>query len=189
MRKLLIVTAALVAACNPSAPAEAPTAAEAPAAAHHEGHAGHEGQHAEATRPADGVTSPGGTLYGTEIDVVATLPAAELLASPAEHVDRAVAVQGKVTEVCQKAGCWMVVSAGDQHMRVTMKDHAFAVPKDGAGADCTVYGHVRATPVDPDTVAHYASETREGGVVPEQGQAGVVYSLEASGVTMLPITN
>jgi hypothetical protein len=71
-------------------------------------------------------------------------------------------------------------------MRVLMKDHAFSVDKQGAGRTCRVEGVVTAKELDPETVAHFASESRNTGVMPEKGKtAGTkVYELVASGVAM-----
>src|SRR5690606_2463714 len=41
---------------------------------------------------------------------------------------------GRITEVCQKEGCWMMLEDNGEAARVMMKDHAFAVPKDARGS-------------------------------------------------------
>src|SRR5690606_37333836 len=40
---------------------------------------------------------------------------------------------GRITEVCQKEGCWMMLEDDGQAARVLMRDHAFSVPKDASG--------------------------------------------------------
>ncbi|TVQ90110.1 MAG: DUF4920 domain-containing protein [Deltaproteobacteria bacterium] len=108
----------------------------------------------------------------------------DLLAQANEHLGSQVTVEGRISEVCQKAGCWLVVSEGDQHMRVRMKDHAFSVDKDGAGRVGLIQGELISREVDASEVAHYAEETREGGVVPEHTAQGPSYEIIASSVRL-----
>lgn len=124
--------------------------------------------------------------YGAPFQSSEPIAAATLLADPAPHVGKTVLVEGRVADVCSKMGCWMVVAAGDQTMRVLMKDHAFSVDKQGAGKTCRIEGVVTAKAVDPETVAHFASESRKTEVMPEKGKTAgaTVYELVASGVAM-----
>ena len=137
----------------------------------------------EAPEAAD----PSWDAFGTveqEGDVVAV---AALLDDPASFVGKSLAVDGRVADVCQKAGCWMVVTDGARNMRVRMKDHAFSVAKDGAGRDCRVHGEVVALEVDPETVAHFESESAKPEVMPEAAlpeDAKVTYELVASAVKL-----
>ena len=42
-------------------------------------------------------------------------------------------LSGKIGQVCQAKGCWMMLIDGDQAVRVKFGDHAFFLPKDIAG--------------------------------------------------------
>ena len=125
-------------------------------------------------------------MYGDAFTLESSSPGVAVLSSPEKFVNKTVRITGTVSDVCQKMGCWMVVSEGEHHMRVIMKDHAFAVNKSGSGFDCDIEGVVTAKAVDPDETAHYASESRPGAVVPEQDLKAqdTVYHLVASGVRM-----
>jgi len=121
--------------------------------------------------------------YGEVVGDGPGIAARDLLADPASFVGRSVVVEGRVADVCAKAGCWMVIAEGDKTMRVRMKDHAFSVAKDGAGSECRVSGEVVEVKVDPDTVAHYEGESRKPEVMPEKAAtSGVTYEIVASGV-------
>ena len=72
--------------------------------------------------------------YGAPFGASAKVSAAELLADPGRFEGQTVQITGRVADVCSKAGCWMVISEGDKSMRVLMKDHSFAVDKQGAGS-------------------------------------------------------
>lgn len=139
-----------------------------------------------ADTPAAPAAAGDWTDYGTPFTAeTAVTPAADLLARPADFVGKSVRVEGRVADVCQKMGCWMVIAEGDQSMRVLMKDHAFSVDKQGAGSTCLVDGVVEAKPIDPKTVEHFESESAEGAVIPEkQAKTDVVYQLVAAGVRL-----
>ena len=140
----------------------------------------------DAETPAPAPAAAGWTDYGTPFSTDTTVtPAADLLARPADFVGKSVRVEGRVADVCQKMGCWMVIAEGDQSMRVLMKDHAFSVDKQGAGSTCLVDGVVEAKPIDPKTVEHFESESADGAVIPEkQAKSDVVYQLVAAGVRL-----
>ena len=124
--------------------------------------------------------------YGVEFTLAKAEPVTGLLADPKPHVGKTVRVSGEVTTVCQKAGCWLVMR-GDEGdtLRVTMKEHGFAVAKDIAGRTAHVEGEVIEHAVDPETVAHFKSETDADGDVPEEGKTHV-YEIVASAVQVLP---
>ena len=61
------------------------------------------------------------------------LSLAELVAKPDAYVGKTVQVKGKITEVCQAMGCWVVVTDGQKTMRVQMEEGKVSFPKDAAG--------------------------------------------------------
>ena len=173
MRHFLIVSLLALTACSP-ATKEEPTATVAPAA------------EAAAQAPGADAKEAGGdwSSFGGEFTVEEILPAATLLNDPAPYTDKVVRVEGRVADVCQKAGCWMVIAEGDKTMRVRMKDHGFAVAKDGAGSQCQIEGVITAKPMDPEEAAHFASESANKEVMPENNiEAGAMtYEIVASAV-------
>lgn len=126
------------------------------------------------------------STYGADVTMSEVTPVATVLDTPDQFVGKTVLVEGQVADVCQKAGCWMVVSDGKRTMRMTMKDHAFSVAKDGTGATCRVEGQVVAKAVDPKTVAHFKGESARPDVAPEAERTGaaMTYELVASGVQL-----
>ncbi len=141
--------------------------------------------HVEPAAAAVAPDASGWSHFGSEFTTQETLAASSFLADPAPFVGKTVRVEGRVAEVCQKAGCWMVLADGDKSLRVRMKDHAFSVDKAGEGCTASIEGQVVATPVDPKTVEHYASESKEGATMPENSATnGMVYEIEATGVAM-----
>ncbi len=126
--------------------------------------------------------------FGAEFTVAdeQVITAQALLADP-EAFTGTVRVEGRVADVCQQAGCWMVIAHEEQVMRVLMKDHGFSVAKDGKGQTCQVEGVVQVTEIDAKTVEHLEGESENPEVMPEKGmEAGQkLYQFEASGVRYL----
>lgn len=112
---------------------------------------GHETQPPAAT-PVQRI--PAGTVYG------AALPAQPSVAADIGTIARAAmptmagAYSGRITEVCQKQGCWMVLSGDNgEFARVFMHGHAFSVPKNAQGA-AVVYGTLREKKLEAAEIEH-----------------------------------
>lgn len=170
-----MLIAALLFACatsaEPTTHGEAAVAGNAPTpateGAHHAEEAGHHEEEAATAAPPD---ADGWSSYGAAPTLASAQPAADLLADPAKYADQTVRVQGKVSSVCQMAGCWLVLADDQGHqLRVTMKEHSFGVPKDSSGRLADIEGLVVQKKVDPKLVEHYKSEG-DGGAVPEEGK-------------------
>ncbi len=125
--------------------------------------------------------------YGQPATIeTAPLQAATFLADPSAHVDQKILVEGRVADVCQKAGCWMVLAEGDKSIRVLTRDHGFAVAKDSTGQTARIEGMVRAKEIKPEEVAHYEGESGNKAVIPEKKVQGTqTFELIASGVQLL----
>jgi hypothetical protein len=84
-------------------------------------------------------------------------------------------------------GCWMELaeSGADDApaCRVIMKDHAFFVPTDSAGANARVEGTLAVRRIDPEQVAHME---REGAAFRNKAADGSAQELRfvASGVEL-----
>ncbi len=169
MRHIVILSLpALVACAKTTAPAEAPAEAPTEAAV-------------EEAAPEE--AAPAVQHFGEAFTLEEVTPAATLLAAPADFVEKTIRVEGRVTDVCQKAGCWMVITDETNHMRIRTKDHGFFVAKDGAGSTAQIEGLVVALEVDPDTVAHFESESSEGATIPEHSaKDNTTYEMVASSV-------
>ncbi len=122
--------------------------------------------------------------FGTPFTLTDVVSADTLLDDPSAYADKEILVEGRVADVCQKAGCWMVVEDEGRTMRVLMKDHGFAVDKEGADSTCRVQGTVVATEIDADTVAHLAGESEKPEAMPENSGEKVQYQIQASGVAL-----
>ena len=125
--------------------------------------------------------------FGGEFTIEAAIPAGDVFADPSKYVDQKIRIIGKVSDVCQKMGCWMVITDNDQHMRVTTKAHEFFVAKDGSGSICDIEGTLVKKEFSEKIAEHYKSEQSEGAPIPKaevEGTAG--YEIVAEAITFLP---
>lgn len=159
--------------------AEAAPAADAAGPDH--GAEGHE--HGVAADAAPAATADGWAHYGAPFTVTEQpVAAAQLFAASESYMGKPLLVEGDVVDVCQKAGCWMVLSDGDKSIRVTMKEHGFSVDKQGTGARARIEGTLIAEEMPADTVAHIEGESARPEAMPEK--QGVKLQLVATGVSL-----
>lgn len=72
-----------------------------------------------------------------------------------------VVLAGRIVEVCQKQGCWMMLEDDGVAARVMMRDHAFSVPK-GAQGEALVYGRLVRKTLSEEQIKHMAEESKSG---------------------------
>jgi hypothetical protein len=68
-------------------------------------------------------------------------PIKKLLSTPDAYVGKKVQVEGKITEVCQAMGCWMMLTDGAGSMvRIKVTDGEIMFPKDSSGRKAIAEG-------------------------------------------------
>ena len=134
---------------------------------------------------ADGASAlPGGTDYGAGLSLEQITELSSVLERPEDFEGRRVLVRGRVSDVCQKKGCWTVLSQGDDTIRVRFKDYGFFLPKDCSGSQAYAEGQVVVETLSEKTARHYAEESKHGdpdAIHGPQRQVGFV----ASGVRLV----
>jgi hypothetical protein len=73
--------------------------------------------------------------YGKPLSSAQPVKMSELIASPDRYVGKVVKVEGLITDVCAKRGCWMVL-AGDkefQTIRIKVDDGVIVFPMEAKG--------------------------------------------------------
>ena len=112
--------------------------------------------------------------FGAPMPAGEAVPLRALLEAPPEGPVKA---EGRITEVCQKQGCWLVLADGVEFARVRMADHAFGVPGDASGR-AQVFGTLSEVEVPPAEAEHL----REDGASPPPPRE---YRIEATSVLLL----
>jgi hypothetical protein len=117
-------------------------------------------------------------LFGAELDPDAKALSLEtLLADPQAYVGTAVRLDARISEVCQKKGCFMIAAAGDKAIRISFEDYAFFVPTDTGGKTVTLTGRLIERTLTEDQAAHLREDAGSDVV-----QAGRAYELVAGAV-------
>ena len=75
------------------------------------------------SQPAE--TSSLESKYGAPLTITDVTPIASAALAPASFDGKAILVEAKIASVCKKKGCWMMLAAGDQQVRVRFKDYGF----------------------------------------------------------------
>ncbi len=105
-------------------------------------------------------TTEAGAVYGARLPE--SMPVAVDLDSAAAHLDdhagKPAAFSGRITEVCQKMGCWVVLTSEQGKLaRVNMLKHAFGVPKNASGP-AIVYGTISKKTPSAEEIEHLKKE-------------------------------
>lgn len=73
-----------------------------------------------------------------------------------------VAIKGKVTDVCDKKGCWLTVETeNNEKFFVKMKDYAFFVPTALKGKNVILEGNAETKVISVDEQKHYAEDAKK----------------------------
>ena len=118
--------------------------------------------------------------FGALLDESVPMVALEELASDGgDYVGQPVRVIARVSEVCQKKGCFFIAQEGNSVMRISFKDYGFFVPTDISGKRVILTGEVVAREVTVDDAAHYAEDL---GAADSPVEPGQVYEIVATSV-------
>ena len=108
---------------------------------------------------------------------------ASVLDSPENFQGQTIRTEGRISDVCQAMGCWLVLADGERTIRITAKDHGFGVDKDTTGMWGDLEGVVTRRELDPERVEHLRSESENQEAMPENNaEGGVIYEIEASAI-------
>ena len=135
---LLLLLALVLAACS-SEPAEAPEAIDA-----------------DPPTPYD--------VYGETFSDEGAVPVQAVVAEREAYLGKSVKIEGTVSEVCQMAGCWLTLQAGNgDNIRILVArteagNYAFTVPKDISGRRVVVQGMLAEETLLEGTQRHLAQD-------------------------------
>jgi hypothetical protein len=99
------------------------------------------------------------TRYGAGVTLNETTPVEAVLDRPEEFVGRTVRVEGTVADVCEMAGCWLEIRAGegDRVLKVKVKDGEMVFPTSARGRRANAQGVVERLEMDR---AQYVRQAR-----------------------------
>jgi len=111
---------------------------------------------------------------GAAITVAEPTPIATILAAPDQHAGKVVRVEGEVSGVCTKAGCWMdLADPAGNRLRVKVEDGVLVFPADAAGRPAVAQGTVTVEELSRDKyVAWQRHVAAEGGPAFDESKLG-----------------
>jgi hypothetical protein len=127
---------------------------------------------------------PAGEDFGAGITLSEVSDFGDVVSDPAKYSDAPVLVRGTISDVCQRKGCWLVLSEGAHRVQIRFADYAFFVPKDSRGKQAYVEGRVKAETLSEEEARHYAAESIDGDPSAIRGPQEVV-SFTATGVRIV----
>jgi len=82
------------------------------------------------------------------------------MAEPEPYLGKTLRCEGIVARVCQRAGCWLELSADGKAdgLRVPMAGHSFFIPQDAIGQVAVIEGELKASPLRDEQRAHLEGE-------------------------------
>jgi hypothetical protein len=85
-------------------------------------------------------------------------PLAAALADPSSIGEPARKFSGRVVDVCQNKGCWMMLEQDGVAARVMVHEHSFELPRDASG-QAIVYGVLSEKELTENAAAHLADDS------------------------------
>lgn len=118
-------------------------------------------------------------VYGQPFIDGVTVPVSQAVAAFDAHAGKPGRFSGRITEVCQAKGCWMVLEHEGQTARVMFGNDAFFLPKDASG-NAVVHGVLARKQLSPEQARHLGEDGGKGLVVDP-----VEYRIVADGVRLV----
>ena len=108
------------------------------------------------------------------------------LKDPSKYAGKMVRIEGVIVRSCKMEGCWAELAEGkdSKSVRVKMKDHAFFIPLQSAGAKARVEGVFMVKTLSKAQVDHMIDE--DGAKFADRNADGTVteVSFEATGIEL-----
>ncbi|GAB2660381.1 DUF4920 domain-containing protein [Arenimonas aestuarii] len=109
--------------------------------------------------------------YGAPMPAGDSVSIAEAAAKPEAYEGKPGKFSGRITEVCQKKGCWVVLEQDGHSARVMARDHGFEVPKDASGT-AVAYGVLEVEPISAEHARHLVED--DGARAPAKQELRIV---------------
>ncbi|MBA3460165.1 MAG: DUF4920 domain-containing protein [Deltaproteobacteria bacterium] len=110
--------------------------------------------------------APKGQTFGAGVKLTTTTAVDAILAAPKDYSGKTVRVEGMVTDVCPKRGCWFELAGGKpgQKLRFKVTDGEMVFPMDSKGRKAVAEGVVSVTELTLEqTKARAEYEAKEYG--------------------------
>ena len=138
------------------------------------------------TDKTEAIPTKGVMKRGAAIGNSKKVSLAKVIANPSKYEGKTVRVEGVIVRSCKMEGCWMELApnADGKSVRVKMKDHAFFIPLDSAGALAKAEGVFTVKTLSKEMVDHLIEE--DGAKFDNRNADGTVTEItfEATGIEL-----
>lgn len=112
----------------------------------------------------------------------------ELLTNPDRFVDTVVKVEGKITDVCPKAGCWIDIEDGGHEIRFKVKDYEIVFAPGNIAQSVVAEGlftRIEMTPDQAESYARHLAEEKGDTYDPSSSAAAtMIYRIDGTGAIL-----
>lgn len=129
-------------------------------------------------------------IYGKPPSAAQAVKVSELVANPDTYVGKVVKVEGLVTDVCAKRGCWMEI-AGDkefQTIRIKVDDGVIVFPMEAKGKKAVAEGTFSKIELTKEQALEYQKHMAEEAkrpFDPKSVTAGMtIYQIKGTGASI-----
>ncbi len=105
----------------------------------------------------------GETTYGEGLTIRDAVPISRLIGEPEAFVGQKVRVDGVITGVCKKRGCWIQVTNPDtgEGIRIKVEDGVIVFPYEAMGQPVSAEGIFEAVPLTPEQAAARSAQEQQ----------------------------
>jgi hypothetical protein len=144
-----------------------------------------------ATAPAATPSAPQGQKIGAGVTLTDTVAIDAILADPAAFKGKTVRVEGMITDVCPKRGCWMELAGTGpgQKLRFKVTDGEMVFPMDAKGTRAVAQGEVSVRELTLEqTKQHAEYQAKEYGIAYDPAsitKPTSIVQIDGTGVVLL----
>lgn len=108
----------------------------------------------------EAIPTNGVLLRGAPLGKSKKVSLAKAMANPTKYAGKTVRVEGVIVKSCKKEGCWFELApkTDAKAVRITMKNHAFFVPLESAGAVAKAEGIFVVKTLTKEQVKHLVED-------------------------------
>jgi hypothetical protein len=129
------------------------------------------------------------TRLGKPLVLTRPVSVSALMAAPDASVGKVVQVKGRVTEVCEKMGCWMQLTDGKSAVRIKVVDGEIVFPGSAIGRSAVAEGTLSRIELSKEqAIARAKHEAEEQGrkFNPASVKSGTtIYQIQGTGAILL----
>ena len=123
--------------------------------------------------------------FGKPLSIKKAVSLQDAIQQPAKYRNQKVLLEGKISDVCQMKGCWLMLSDGERAIRIKFESYSFFVPKDSRGKKVRAEGRLIQETLSEEMARHYAAEQSTKSDPSEIKGPQRVVTFEAAGVAIL----